>query len=77
VAVAVKDVIPCNGERELFIALDFNTIEGEQIRPVKRGLRALRPAGVLVIGKPSPDGQYSPRGLRLPTPPIGPLRISS
>ena len=41
-AVAVKDLIAREGERELIIALDFNSISGEQIGPVKRGLRALR-----------------------------------
>src|SRR5215213_4938844 len=57
--VAVKLFIPCNGERHLVLPEDVNPIKGEQIRPVQRGLRALRPGGVLVIGKPCPDGQYS------------------
>src|SRR5919112_3927995 len=48
--LAVKDIIACNGERPLLtIALDFNPILGEQIRPLKRGLRALRPAGGVLI----------------------------
>jgi hypothetical protein len=41
--VAVIDLIRCTGERDLFVARDVNPILGEQIRPVQRGLRALRP----------------------------------
>src|SRR5215211_5590477 len=49
--VAVKDLIARNGDRPLLIALDLNPILGEQIRPLERGLRALRPAGgVLILG---------------------------
>src|SRR5918994_6827580 len=50
--IAVKHGIPCNGERGLvIIALDFDSIKGERIRSVKSGLRALRPAGgVLILG---------------------------
>src|SRR5215208_2565131 len=40
--LAVKDLIARVGEWELLIALDLNPITGEQIRPIKRGLRALR-----------------------------------
>src|SRR5215208_4040101 len=42
--VAVKHGVPCNGERSLvIIPRDFDPIKGERIRPVQRGLRALRP----------------------------------
>src|SRR5918995_2885334 len=48
--VAVKDGIPCKGERDMvIIPRDFNPIKGEQISPVKRGLRALRPGAVLIL----------------------------
>jgi hypothetical protein len=57
--VAIKLFIPCSGERLLVLPEDANPIVGKQIRSVQRGLRALRPGVVLVIGKPSPDGQYS------------------
>jgi hypothetical protein len=57
-ALAVKDLIACVGEWELLISLDCNSITGEQIRPVERGLRALRCLG-LVLGISGPDSQDS------------------
>jgi hypothetical protein len=55
--VAVKDCIPCKGERDLLIiALDFDPIKGEQIRALKRGLGALRPGGVLILGISGSNG---------------------
>src|SRR5215204_6779840 len=59
-SVTVKHLLSCHGDRGLF--LPHNPIIGEQIPPVQRGLRALRPGGVLVIGilvlgKPRPDNQ--------------------
>jgi hypothetical protein len=56
--LAVKDLIACQGERPLLIALDLNPILGEQVRPVERGLRALRCLG-LVLGISGPDSQDS------------------
>src|SRR4051794_34802908 len=47
--LAVKHIIARVGEWELLIALDCNSISGEQIRPIKRGLGALRYLG-LVLG---------------------------
>src|SRR5688572_4508239 len=57
--VAVKHSIPCNGERDLvIITLDYNPIKGEQIRAVKRGLRALpRPSVPVVVGIYRPSRQ--------------------
>src|SRR5215211_8831891 len=48
--LAVKDLIARVGEWELLISLDLNSITGEQIRPLERGLRALRLSGVLTLG---------------------------
>ena len=56
--LAVKDLIARVGEWELLIALDRNPISGEQIRPIKRGLGALRCLG-LVLGISGPDSQDS------------------
>src|SRR5215212_10798313 len=60
--VAVIHVLPCNGEQPLVLPGDYNPILGEQIRPVQRSLQALRPGGVLSIGKPCPDGRYGRDG---------------
>ena len=56
--LAVKDLIACQGERPLLISLDFNPILGEQLRPVERGLRALR-CLALVLSISGPDSQDS------------------
>ena len=56
--LAVKDLIARVGEWELLISLDCNSISGEQIRPIKRGLGALRCLG-LVLGMSGPDSQDS------------------
>src|ERR671920_452694 len=57
--LAVKDLIACQGERPLLIALDLYPIVGEQVRPVERGLRALR-CLALVLGKSGPDSARTP-----------------
>src|SRR5215212_9285228 len=54
--LAVKDLIARVGERELLISLNSNSISSEQIRPIKRGLRALR-CRTLVLGISGPDSQ--------------------
>ena len=56
--VAVKDLIARVGERDVVIVLDLNSISGEQVRPVERGLRALQCLGV-VLGISGPDSQDS------------------